>query len=113
VRPVVFYTSSYAFKSRHTVNTQTSRVLSTPKLFHNCIEWLRSQLPDLDFKDLLPLGFEGLNGGIVIGNPATPNVLVAEFSRMDGMFGTVPVCRFAISCVPPNHSYNCSSQNHP
>jgi hypothetical protein len=78
--------------------------LNTPKLLHNLTKWLRSQLPDLDFKDLLPLGFEGLNGGIVIGNPATPNVLVAEFSRVDGMFGTVPVCRFAMSCVPPSHS---------
>ncbi|KAH9985984.1 hypothetical protein BJV74DRAFT_946145 [Russula compacta] len=63
---------------------------NTPMFLRNFVHWLRGQLPDLDVKDLLPFSFEGLNGGIVCGNMATSNILVAEFSRADGMFGTVP-----------------------
>jgi hypothetical protein len=75
-------------------NIQTPRVrspFSTPKFLRNFFQWLRGQLPDLDVKNLLPFSFEGLNGGIVCGNMATSNILVAEFSRADGIFGTVPV----------------------
>jgi len=67
--------------------------LSIPKFLRSFIHWLRGQLPGLDVKDLFPFSFEGINGGIVCGNMATSNILVAEFSRADGMFGTVPVCR--------------------
>jgi hypothetical protein len=64
---------------------------STPKFLRNFAQWLRGQLPDLDAKNLLPISFECFNGGIVCGNLATPNILVAEFNRADGIFGTVPV----------------------
>jgi hypothetical protein len=64
---------------------------STPKFLLNFAQWLRGQLPDLDAKDLLPVSIECFNGGIVCGNMATSNILVAEFNRADGIFGTVPV----------------------
>jgi hypothetical protein len=95
VRPIFLLYLHDATESHLAAHVQTPRVLGTPKLLHNLTKWLRSQLPDLDFKDLLPLSFEGLNGGIVLGNMATPNVLVGEFSRADGTFGIVPVCWFA------------------
>ena len=73
------------------VQTHVRSPFSTPKFLRNFVQWLRGQLPDLDVKNLLPFSFEGLNGGIVCGNMATSNILVAEFSRADGIFGTVPV----------------------
>lgn len=82
------------------VRTRLRNPFSTPMFLRNFVHWLRGQLPDLDVKDLLPFSFEGLNGGIVCGNMATSNILVAEFSRADGMFGTVPVCQFATPHCP-------------
>ena len=75
-------------------NVQTPHVrhpFRTPKFLRNFVQWLRGQLPDLDVKDLLPISFECFNGGIVCGNMATSDILVAEFNRADGIFGTVPV----------------------
>ena len=73
------------------LQTHVRNPFSTPKFLLSFVRWLRGQLPDLDFKDLLPFSFVGLNGGIVLGNMATSNILVAEFSRADGIFGVVPV----------------------
>lgn len=87
------------YASRLVGNVPTSRVrnpFSAPKFLRNFAHWLLGQLPDLNVKDLLPLSFEGLNGGIVCGNMSTPNILVAEFSRADGSFGTVMVRRFPV-----------------
>jgi hypothetical protein len=90
---------------RHLVdNLQTPHVRNpfrAPKFLRNFVQWLRGQLPDLDVKNLLPFSFEGLNGGIVCGNMATSNILVAEFSRADGIFGTVSVrhCRLLFSLL--------------
>lgn len=75
-------------------NVQTPHVrnpFSTPKFLRSLVQWLRGQLPDLDAKNLLPISFECFNGGIVCGNMATSNILVAEFNRADGIFGIVPV----------------------
>ncbi|KAH9171981.1 hypothetical protein EDB89DRAFT_2174254 [Lactarius sanguifluus] len=75
----------------HIAQTPRARAwFTTPKFVRRFTQWLRKQLPDLDFKDLLPLSFEGINGGIVLGNMSTSNILVAEFARADGVFGTVP-----------------------
>jgi hypothetical protein len=85
--------------SRLVGNVPTSRVRnpsSAPKFLRKFAHWLLGQLPDLNVKDLLPLSFEGLNGGIVCGNMSTSNILVAEFSRADGSFGTVMVRRFSV-----------------
>jgi hypothetical protein len=91
-------------------NVQTPHMrnpFSTPRFLRTFGRWLRGQLPSFDFKGLLPFSFEGINGGIVCGNMATSNILIAEFSRADGIFGTVPVRRLAILCcvVPPIDSH--------
>ena len=103
--------------SQLVVDVQISRVrnyFSTPKFLRNFVQWLRGQLPDFDFKNLLPFSFEGLNGGIVCGNMSTSSVLVAEFSRVDGIFGTVPVrhCYLLLSLSSPD-SRNGPSPSHP
>lgn len=88
--------------SQLVVDVQTPRVrnpFSTPKFLRNFVQWLRGQLPDIDFKNLLPFSFEGINGGIVCGNMSTSSILVAEFRRADGIFGTVPV-RNCHLCYP-------------
>jgi hypothetical protein len=75
-------------------NVQTPHVrnpIRTPKFLRNFVQWLRGQLPGLDAKNILPISFECFNGGIVCGNMATSDILVAEFNRADGIFGTVPV----------------------
>jgi hypothetical protein len=64
---------------------------TTPKFAGRFMQWLQNQLPHFDSKDLLPISFEGINGGIVCGNMSTSNILVAEFARVDGLYGTVPV----------------------
>lgn len=73
------------------VRNHVRNPFSTPKFLRTLIRWFRGQLPNLDFKDLLPFSFVVLNGGIVCGNIANSNILVAEFSRADGIFGAVPV----------------------
>ncbi|KAJ7901907.1 hypothetical protein B0H14DRAFT_3080144 [Mycena olivaceomarginata] len=63
--------------------------LRLPVVFQRAWHWVRRQLPTLDPKDLLPLGIEVTKGAIICGNPSTPNLLVAEFGRTEGMFGIV------------------------
>ncbi|KAF5393264.1 hypothetical protein D9757_000624 [Collybiopsis confluens] len=61
-----------------------------PTFIKTLISRIREQLPNLDPKDLLPLGIQVSKGAIICGNPSTPNLLVAEFKRMEGTFGIVP-----------------------
>ncbi|KAJ7218000.1 hypothetical protein GGX14DRAFT_550111 [Mycena pura] len=63
--------------------------LRLPVSFQRAWHWARRQLPTLDPKDLLPFGIEVTKGAIICGNPSTPNLLVAEFKRTEGMFGIV------------------------
>ena len=103
VRTISFCRIFQSNRVSHLVDNVEAHVrtpFSTPKILRNFVQWLRGQLPDLDFNHLLPFSFEGLNGGIVCGNMATPNISVAEFSRADGIFGTVPV-RHCQSFVDP------------
>ncbi|KAF8161147.1 hypothetical protein B0H34DRAFT_654233 [Crassisporium funariophilum] len=51
---------------------------------------LRRQLPSLDPKDLLPLGIDVQTGAIILGNPSTPSLLVAEFTHAVGTYGIIP-----------------------
>ncbi|KAI0314094.1 hypothetical protein OF83DRAFT_1165342 [Amylostereum chailletii] len=51
--------------------------------------WLRSQLPNLDPKKLLPFSFQIDKGAIICGNGSTPSLLHAEFTVADGMYGNV------------------------
>ncbi|RDB25364.1 Protein CSF1 [Hypsizygus marmoreus] len=65
------------------------RSLPIPNTLRKASAWLRGQLPNLDPKDLLPLGIEVIKGAITCGNSSTPNLLVAEFQRAEGTFGIV------------------------
>lgn len=51
------------------------------------ISWAKEQLPSLDFNDVLPMGLDVTKGVIIAGNHATPNLLVAEFTKSDGWYG--------------------------
>lgn len=73
--------------------------LRLPVVFQRAWHWVRRQLPTLDPKDLLPLGIEVTKGAIICGNPSTPNLLVAEFGRTEGMFGIVQVRAIILSLV--------------
>lgn len=66
------------------------RSLRIPAPIHRALSWINRQLPHLDPKDLLPLGVELTTGAIIVGNPSTPNLLIAEFHSADGTFGIVP-----------------------
>lgn len=59
--------------------------------------WIKRQLPHFDPNDLLPFGIEVIKGAIICGNSSTPNLLVAEFTRTEGTFGVVKVCRIFMS----------------
>ncbi|TFK25683.1 hypothetical protein FA15DRAFT_334222 [Coprinopsis marcescibilis] len=70
--------------------TTTGRTsLRVPEIVRNAYRWVKNQLPNLDPKDLLPLGIDVTKGVIVLGNPSTPNLLVAEFQNAHGNFGVV------------------------
>lgn len=62
-----------------------------PSAFRKILEWLRSQLPRIEFKDLLPISMEVEKGAIICGNASTPNLLVAEYKKAEGTYGVVPV----------------------
>jgi len=68
-----------------------SLLAGAPSVFRNALEWLRSQLPRIEFKDLLPISMEVEKGVIMCGNASTPNLLVAEYKKAEGTYGVVPV----------------------
>jgi hypothetical protein len=74
--------------------------LRIPAFVKTSLKWFQRQLPSLDSKDMLPLGIEIQTGAIILGNPSTPNLLVAEFGNALGTYGIVPVC------WPPFPSYS-------
>lgn len=82
-------TTSSAYPS-----STTKRRVRVPTAVRNAFEWLKQQLPNLDPKDLLPLGIEVNTGSIIMGNPSTPTMLVAEFRTANGTFGVVGVGAF-------------------
>ncbi|KAF9529375.1 hypothetical protein CPB83DRAFT_789894 [Crepidotus variabilis] len=61
-----------------------------PSFVSNGLTWLNNQLPNLDPKDLLPLGIDVQTGAIILGNSSTPSLLVAEFQNAFGTYGIVP-----------------------
>jgi hypothetical protein len=67
------------------------RPLRIPTTIQNAFAWLKRQLPNLDPKDLLPLGIEVTTGALILGNPSTPHLLVAEFHSAEGTFGVLAV----------------------
>lgn len=68
-----------------------SLLAGAPSVLRNALEWLRSQLPRIEFKDLLPISMEVEKGAIICGNASTPNLLVAEYKKAEGTYGVVPV----------------------
>jgi hypothetical protein len=60
-------------------------------IIHRGIDYLRGQLPSLDPKDLLPLSLEVSKLIVTCGNAATPNLLVFDAHRTEGIVGVVPV----------------------
>lgn len=73
--------------------------LRLPMAVQQAWQWIRRQLPTLDPKDLLPLGIEVTKGAIICGNPSTPNLLVVEAQKTEGMFGIVQVFPFGPRAV--------------
>jgi hypothetical protein len=74
--------------------TQTgsaSLLAGAPSFIKKTLEWIRSQLPQIDFKDLLPMSMEVEKGAIICGNASTPNLLVAEYTKAEGTYGILPV----------------------
>ncbi|KAJ3517254.1 hypothetical protein NLJ89_g626 [Agrocybe chaxingu] len=99
-RPTSRSSSNRRFLSRFTRQAETAspfyppssqrRVIRLPNFITNALNWLRLQLPNLDPKDLLPLGIDVQTGVIILGNPSTPSLLVAEFQHAFGTYGIVP-----------------------
>ncbi|KAK7053326.1 Macrophage colony-stimulating factor 1 receptor [Paramarasmius palmivorus] len=61
----------------------------TPQVIQRFAGWVRQQLPNLDPKELLPLGIEINKGAIICGNASTPSLMVADFQRATGTFGVM------------------------
>ncbi|CAL1706934.1 unnamed protein product [Somion occarium] len=61
-----------------------------PTFLKRASSWIHAQLPNLDPRDLLPVGLEASTAAITCGNPSTPNLLVVEFSKASGTYGIVP-----------------------
>lgn len=95
--------SPWSRKSEYTTNLVSGEPfpLYPPSLVRTSIQlpgflkkawvWLKAQLPNLDPKELLPLGLSIRTGAIILGNPSTPNLLVVEFQNAAGTFGIVSV----------------------
>ncbi|KAI0051792.1 hypothetical protein FA95DRAFT_1675579 [Auriscalpium vulgare] len=64
--------------------------MKTPDFLATFLRKMKEQLPNYDPKSLLPASFECLKGAIICGNHSTPSLLIAEFSRAESIFGTVP-----------------------
>ncbi len=73
------------------VSLVSSIITRAPSVVKKSLAWGKGQLPNLDPKDLLPISIEVTKGAIVIGNDASPSLLVAEFQSSEGTYGIVPV----------------------
>ncbi|TFK75375.1 hypothetical protein BDN72DRAFT_832240 [Pluteus cervinus] len=82
--------SEAASRPAFLARTLGSHSVFVPRFILNSLAWIRSQLPSLDPKDLLPLGLEIVKGAIICGNATTENLLVSEFQRAEGTYGIVP-----------------------
>lgn len=81
----------------------------TPAIVLDSISWLGRQLPNLDPIELLPLGIDVLKGAIVIGNPSTPTLLVAQFQKAVGIYGVTQVLLSCISSIQASNPYKFQS----
>jgi hypothetical protein len=74
----------------------TEHFVRVPSFFKSALHRVKNQLPKLDPMDLFPIGVEGVQGVIVLGNRSTPYHLVSEFRRVEGTYGYVQVCQCCI-----------------
>ena len=77
------------------VSLVSSIITWTPGVVKKSLAWGRGQLPNLDPKELLPISIDVTKAAIVIGNAATPTLLVTEFQRSEGTYGVVSVRLYA------------------
>lgn len=87
---LIFLEPDYEYPPK-TPAGSASVLAGAPPAFRNALEWVRSQLPRIEFKDLLPISIEVEKGAIICGNSSTPNLLVAEYKKAEGTYGVVPV----------------------
>ncbi|EJD02702.1 uncharacterized protein FOMMEDRAFT_146573 [Fomitiporia mediterranea MF3/22] len=74
------------------LNVTGRRALATfklPSFVGKLSSWIRTQLPDLDPKNLLPLSFSVDKGAITMGNHTTENLLLGQFASAAGTYGIV------------------------
>lgn len=74
-----------------TLTGSGSLLAGAPSVIRRTLEWVSSQLPRIEFNDLLPISVEIEKGAIICGNPSTPSLLVAEYTKAEGTYGIVPV----------------------
>jgi len=74
--------------------TPFAPIFRLPAAVSNALSWLKCQFPKFDIDVLLPIGLEAMKGAIVCGNPSTPELLVAQFYHVDGLYGFVKVIAF-------------------
>ncbi|KAG9221064.1 hypothetical protein CCMSSC00406_0005497 [Pleurotus cornucopiae] len=83
-------TPSYGTEARRSMSKgSVIPSFKAPPVVRRLVNWFNRQLPNLDPKDLLPLGIDVTKGIIIIGNKSTPNLLLAEFEHTGGIFGVV------------------------
>ncbi|KAF4598557.1 hypothetical protein EYR38_006961 [Pleurotus pulmonarius] len=83
-------TPSYGTEARRSMSKgSVIPSFKAPPVVRRLVNWFNRQLPNLDPKDLLPLGIDVTKGVIIIGNKSTPNLLLAEFEHTGGIFGVV------------------------
>lgn len=90
-----------------------------PAVMHKAMAWFRSQLPNLDPKDLFPVGINVQTGAIILGSSSTPSLMVAEFRSVLGSYGITAVCFQAFrdrvrrnnSVYSPGQSLTCISKS--
>ncbi|KZT11041.1 uncharacterized protein LAESUDRAFT_741340 [Laetiporus sulphureus 93-53] len=61
----------------------------SPGFVKYAINWIKTQLPNFDPKNLLPIGIEATKGAIICGNASIPSLLVIEFGKADCTYGIV------------------------
>lgn len=76
-------------------------VLHMPSFVIRGLAWLKTQMPSFDPKNFLPFGIEIQTAAVILGNSATPNLLLAEFRNAFGTYGVVPVSLLSSICLAP------------
>jgi hypothetical protein len=65
--------------------------IRVPRVADRILAWVKRQLPSLNIRDLLPIGFEVHKAVTICGNASTPSLLILECQKAAGVAGVVPV----------------------